>query len=161
MSVSLHVIIDVYVSLSGNHQTGDDQMKIALIAHDKKKDNMVQFAEAYQPSLKKHELFATGTTGLRISEHTGLPVHRFQSGPLGGDQQIGSLVAENNIDMIIFFRDPLTAQPHEPDISALMRLCDVYNIPLATNMGTAEVLIHALERGDLKWREIVHKREGK
>ncbi|WP_449354511.1 methylglyoxal synthase [Virgibacillus natechei] len=134
-------------------------MKISLIAHDKKKDNIVQFAEAYKYSLKKHELFATGTTGQRIAENTGLSLHRFQSGPLGGDQQIGSMVADNNMDMIIFFRDPLTAQPHEPDISALMRLCDVYNIPLATNMGSAEVLIHALERGDLKWREIIHERE--
>lgn len=136
-------------------------MKIALIAHDKKKDDMVQFTQAYKHSLKKHELYATGTTGLRIAENTGLSVHRFQSGPLGGDQQIGALVADNKIDMIIFFRDPLTAQPHEPDISALMRLSDVYNIPLATNMGTAELFVHALERGDLKWREIVHGKEEK
>ncbi|WP_085993637.1 methylglyoxal synthase [Oceanobacillus senegalensis] len=130
-------------------------MKIALIAHDKKKDDMVRFTQAYKFSLEKHELFATGTTGLRILENTGLTVHRFQSGPLGGDQQIGALIAENEMDIIIFFRDPLTAQPHEPDISALMRLCDVYSIPLATNMGTAELIIHALERGDLHWREIV------
>lgn len=131
-------------------------MKIALIAHDKKKADMVNFTQAYKHSLKKHELYATGTTGLRITEATDLPVKRFQSGPLGGDQQIGSLVAENKIDMIIFFRDPLTAQPHEPDVSALMRLADVYNIPLATNMGTAELFVHALERGDLGWREIIH-----
>ncbi|MGJ9460368.1 methylglyoxal synthase [Oceanobacillus sp. CF4.6] len=135
-------------------------MKIALIAHDKKKDDMVRFTEAYQYSLEKHELFATGTTGLRISENTGLEIHRFQSGPLGGDQQIGAMVADNSMDMIIFFRDPLTAQPHEPDISALMRLCDVYSIPLATNMGSAEILIHALERGDLKWREIIRDKKG-
>ena len=134
-------------------------MNIALIAHDKKKDDMVRFTEAYKYSLKKHKLYATGTTGLRISENTGLAVHRFQSGPLGGDQQIGALVAENEMDMVIFFRDPLTAQPHEPDISALMRLCDVYSIPLATNMGTAEIFIHALERGDLSWRNIVHSHE--
>ena len=130
-------------------------MKIALIAHDKKKDDIVKFAEAYKYSLEKHDLYATGTTGKRISKSTGLPVHRFQSGPLGGDQQIGALVAENKMDVVIFFRDPLTAQPHEPDISALMRLCDVYSIPLATNMGTAELIIHALERGDLQWREFV------
>lgn len=92
---------------------------------------------------------------MRISEATGLSIHRFQSGPLGGDQEIGALVAQNKMDMIIFFRDPLTAQPHEPDVSALMRLCDVYAIPLATNMGTAEVLIHGLERGDLQWRSIL------
>ncbi|WP_249872578.1 methylglyoxal synthase [Oceanobacillus saliphilus] len=132
-------------------------MKIALIAHDEKKEDMVRFTQAYKFSLEKHELYATGTTGTRISENTGLTLHRFQSGPLGGDQQIGAMVADNNMDMIIFFRDPLTAQPHEPDISALMRLCDVYSIPLATNMGTAEILIHALERGDLKWREYIKK----
>lgn len=134
-------------------------MKIALIAHDKKKEDIVQFAQAYKYCLEKHELYATGTTGLRITESTGMPLHRFQSGPLGGDQQIGSMIAENEMDMVIFFRDPLTAQPHEPDISALMRLCDVYAIPLATNMGGAELFIHSLERGDLKWREIVHERE--
>ncbi|GAB3045804.1 methylglyoxal synthase [Virgibacillus ainsalahensis] len=132
-------------------------MKVALIAHDKKKDDIVQFAQAYKYVLKNHKLFATGTTGLRISENTGLSVQRFRSGPLGGDQQIGALIAENKMDMVIFFRDPLTAQPHEPDISALMRLSDVYNIPLATNMGGAELLIHALDRGDLKWREIIHE----
>jgi len=131
-------------------------MKIALIAHDKKKDAMVSFTQAYQYSLSKHELFATGTTGQRIHEGTGLELHRFRSGPLGGDQQIGAMIAKNDMDMVIFFRDPLTAQPHEPDISALMRLCDVYDIPLATNMGSAEILIRALDRGDLAWREIVH-----
>ncbi|KYG31466.1 methylglyoxal synthase [Priestia endophytica] len=134
-------------------------MKIALIAHDKKKNDMVQFVTAYQEVLKDHELFATGTTGLRIQEATGLDVHRFQSGPLGGDQEIGAMVANNKMDMVLFFRDPLTAQPHEPDVTALIRLCDVYAIPLATNMGTAEVLIHGLHRGDLKWRTIVHEEQ--
>ncbi|WP_425203426.1 methylglyoxal synthase [Priestia megaterium] len=132
-------------------------MKIALIAHDKKKNDMVQFTTAYQAILQEHSLFATGTTGTRISEATGLKVHRFQSGPLGGDQEIGALIAQNEMDMVIFFRDPLTAQPHEPDISALMRLCDVYAVPLATNMGTAEILIRGLERGDLHWRSIIKK----
>ncbi|MBB5355824.1 methylglyoxal synthase [Anoxybacillus mongoliensis] len=132
-------------------------MKIALIAHDKKKEDMVQFVTAYQHILAEHELYATGTTGLRIQEATGLAVHRFQSGPLGGDQQIGAMIANNDMDMVIFFRDPLTAQPHEPDVSALIRLCDVYAIPLATNMGTAEVLIHGLERGDFAWRNIVKR----
>ena len=134
-------------------------MKIALIAHDKKKNDMVQFVTAYQEVLKDHELFATGTTGFRIQEATGLDVHRFQSGPLGGDQEIGAMVANNKMDMVLFFRDPLTAQPHEPDVTALIRLCDVYAIPLATNMGTAEVLIHGLRRGDLKWRTIVHEEQ--
>ncbi|GAE29043.1 methylglyoxal synthase [Halalkalibacter hemicellulosilyticus] len=128
-------------------------MRIALIAHDKKKDDMVQFAVAYKSILSEHELFATGTTGTRIMEATELPVTRFKSGPLGGDQQIGALVAENKFDLILFFRDPLTAQPHEPDVTALVRLCDLQNVPLATNLGTAEVLIKGLERGDLLWRE--------
>ena len=134
-------------------------MKIALIAHDKKKDDMVQFTLAYKPILSQHQLFATGTTGSRIQEATGLTVHRYQSGPLGGDQQIGAMVAQNDIDAIIFLRDPLTAQPHEPDVSALIRLADVYSIPLATNMGTAELIIHGLDRGDLKWRTIVREKE--
>lgn len=134
-------------------------MKIALIAHDKKKDDMIQFAIAYKHVLSKNELFATGTTGLKIMEATGLPVHRYQSGPHGGDQQIGAMVAQNDIDAIIFFRDPLTAQPHEPDVSALIRLADVYSIPLATNMGTAELIIHGIDRGDLKWRTIVREKE--
>lgn len=130
-------------------------MKISLIAHDRKKEQMIDFAVAYEGVLALHELFATGTTGQRIMEHTKLKVHRFLSGPLGGDQQIGAMVAHNEMDMIIFLRDPLTAQAHEPDVSALLRLCDVHNIPLATNMGTAEILIKALERGDLSWRNIV------
>ncbi|WP_100372726.1 methylglyoxal synthase [Bacillus sp. FJAT-45037] len=128
-------------------------MRIALIAHDKKKDQMVQFVIAYEHILTKHELYGTGTTGTRVMEATSLIVTRFKSGPLGGDQQIGALVAENKFDLIVFFRDPLTAQPHEPDVSALVRLCDVQNVPLATNLGTAEVLIKGLERGDLNWRE--------
>jgi methylglyoxal synthase len=135
-------------------------MKIALIAHDKKKADMIQFVIAYKAILEKHELYATGTTGLRIQEATGLPVHRFQSGPLGGDQEIGAMIAQNNMDMVIFFRDPLTAQPHEPDVSALIRLCDVYSVPLATNMGTAEILIKGLERGDFAWRKIVKETQG-
>lgn len=134
-------------------------MRIALIAHDKKKDDLVQFVTAYQPILKEHTLYATGTTGQRIIDQTDLAVIRFQSGPLGGDQQIGAMIAKNEMDMIIFFRDPLTAQPHEPDVSALMRLCDVYNVPLATNMGTAEVLLKGLEEGFVNWRLIREQRE--
>ncbi|MCJ2146172.1 methylglyoxal synthase [Bacillus paralicheniformis] len=131
-------------------------MKIALIAHDRKKQDMIQLTTAYKDILKKHELFATGTTGLKITEATGLPVVRFQSGPLGGDQQIGALIAKNDIDLVIFLRDPLTAQPHEPDVSALIRLSDVYAIPLATNMGTAEILIRSVEEGAFEFRNIVH-----
>ena len=135
-------------------------MKIALIAHDKKKDDLVEFTLAYKPILKDHLLFATGTTGKRIHEATGLKITRCQSGPLGGDQQIGAMIANNEMDMVIFFRDPLTAQPHEPDISALMRLCDVYSIPLATNIAAAEIFIHGLERGDFVWREVIHSHKG-
>lgn len=134
-------------------------MNIALIAHDKKKLDLIQFVTAYKEIFKHHNLYATGTTGLRIYEATGLPIHRFQSGPLGGDQEIGAMIAKNQMDLVIFFRDPLTAQPHEPDVSALIRLCDVYNIPLATNMGTAEVLIRGLEKGDIDWRNLVRERE--
>jgi len=128
-------------------------MKIALIAHDSKKDMMVTFATAYKFILEKHELFATGTTGSRIIEATGLDVHRFKSGPLGGDQQVGAAISQNGMDLVIFMRDPLAAMPHEPDVTALIRLCDVYNIPLATNIGTAEVLIRGLDEGFMDWRK--------
>ena len=131
-------------------------MNIALIAHDKKKELMIQFCIAYKGILAKHTLCATGTTGGLVEEATGLEVHRFLSGPQGGDQQIGARIAYNEIDLVLFFRDPLTAQPHEPDVNALLRLCDVHNVPLATNMATAEVLIHGLERGDFAWRDIIN-----
>ncbi|ACA39567.1 methylglyoxal synthase [Lysinibacillus fusiformis] len=133
-------------------------MKIALIAHDRKKDNLVQFAIAYKEILLEHSLYATGTTGQRVIEATGLEVTRFRSGPLGGDQQIGAMIANNDMDMVIFFRDPLTAQPHEPDVSALIRLCDVYQVPLATNMGTAEILLKGLQEGFVDWRLIQERR---
>jgi methylglyoxal synthase len=135
-------------------------MNIALIAHDKKKDDIIRFATAYKDILAGHSLFATGTTGSRIMESTGLAITRFQSGPLGGDQEIGALIANKKMDLVFFFRDPLTVQPHEPDVSALVRLCDVYSIPLATNMGTAELLVKGLERGDLDWRKIVKSEDG-
>ncbi|WP_252313366.1 methylglyoxal synthase [Sinobaca sp. H24] len=134
-------------------------MNIALIAHDKKKEDMVSFAQAYSRILQNHQLFATGTTGKRIQKEAGLDVHCFQSGPIGGDQQIGALVATNEMDCILFFRDPLTAQPHEPDVSALLRLCDVHGVPLATNMATAEVLIKGIEDGLLDFRN-KPKKEG-
>jgi methylglyoxal synthase len=133
-------------------------LNIGLIAHDRKKEEMVNFVLAYEHVFSDgHHLFGTGTTGLRIMENTGLTVHRFMSGPLGGDQQIGAMVAKNEMDLIIFLRDPLMAQPHEPDIIALLRLCDVQGIPVATNIATAEILIRALDRGDFGWRELVHK----
>jgi len=129
-------------------------MNIVLIAHDKKKDEMVKLTIAYKDILKDHNLYATGTTGLRIIEATGLDVTRFKSGPLGGDQQIGSLVSENEVDLIIFLRDSLTAQAHEPDITALLRLSDVYDVPVATNMGSAEVMLRGLESKFFDWRDI-------
>ncbi|MGL4848175.1 MAG: methylglyoxal synthase [Clostridium sp.] len=119
-------------------------MKVALIAHDRKKSEMVEFAKKYEGILSKLDLVATGTTGGLIMENTKLKIKRYKSGPLGGDQQIGALIPEGEIDMIIFFRDPLTAQPHEPDISALLRLCDVYKLPVATNSETGKMLIEGI-----------------
>ncbi|MGO4986956.1 MAG: methylglyoxal synthase [Gallicola sp.] len=122
-------------------------MNIALIAHDEKKGQIVDLAIAYKEVLEKYKLYATGTTGLRIMEATGLEIHRFNSGPLGGDQQIGALISTGEMDLVIFLRDPLTVQPHEPDVSALIRLCDVHNTPLATNLGTASALLRGLKEG--------------
>lgn len=119
-------------------------MKIALVAHDGKKDDMIDLVTRYKEVFAEHTLFGTGTTGKLINEKTGLQVERFLSGPLGGDQQIGAKVAVGKMDMIIFLRDPLTAQPHEPDVSALLRICDVHVTPLATNIGSAEVFVKAL-----------------
>lgn len=120
-------------------------MNIALIAHDEKKDDMIEFVQRYRSVLEKHNLFGTGTTGKLITEHTGLQVHRFLSGPIGGDQQIGAKIVTGEISYVIFLRDPLTAQPHEPDVSALIRVCDVHHVPVATNLGTAEVLIKGIK----------------
>ena len=122
----------------------DTKMRVALIAHDKKKEAMIDFAKRNEERLSKLELFATGTTGLRIMENTKLEIHRLKSGPLGEDQQIGALISEQKLDLVIFFRDPLTAQPHEPDVNALLRLCDVYEIPLATNASTAQLVLDAI-----------------
>ena len=122
-------------------------MKIALISHDKKKDEIIKLAIEYQDVLAKHELYATGTTGTLIMGETGLSIHRRKSGPMGGDQQIGAMLADGNLDLVIFLRDPLTAQPHEPDVSALLRLCDVQRIPLSTNMSSAKIMLEALKSG--------------
>ena len=124
-------------------------MKIALIAHDKKKDDIIKLAIKYKDVLKEHRLFATGTTGSLIMAETGLDIIRMKSGPLGGDQQIGSMIADGELDLVIFLRDPLTSQPHESDVSALMRLCDVRNIPLATNKTSAAIMLKALSDGDI------------
>ncbi len=131
-------------------------MNIALIAHDSKKELMVQFCIAYCGVLSRHNLCATGTTGKLVGEATGLKIQRYLSGPQGGDQQIASRISCNEIDLLLFFRDPISAAPHEPKDMNLLRLCDVHNIPVATNIATAEALIHSLERGDLDWRDIVN-----
>lgn len=120
-------------------------MKIALIAHDKKKEDIIELSKKYKDVLAEHELYATGTTGTLIMGETGLSIHRMKSGPLGGDQQIGAMLADGELDLIIFLRDPLTAQPHEPDVSALLRLGDVQKIPLATNINSATIMLEALK----------------
>lgn len=130
-------------------------MNIALMAHDSKKELMIQFCIAYYGILSKHNLLATGTTGKMVSEATGLDIQRFLSGPQGGVQQIAARVAFNEIDLLLFFKDPIKTAEHGPGEDELMRLCDVHNIPMATNIATAEALIHSLERGDLDWRYIV------
>ena len=128
-------------------------MNIALIAHDSKKELMVQFCIAYCGILSHHHIRATGTTGKLVAEATGLHIQRYLSGSQGGDQQLASSISCNEVDLLIFFRDPLNAKSHEPNDINILRLCDVHNIPVATNIATAEALIHALERGDLDWRE--------
>ncbi|MBO5380056.1 MAG: methylglyoxal synthase [Clostridia bacterium] len=124
-------------------------MKIALIAHDKKKSDMINLAIKYKDTLALHTLYATGTTGTLVMGETGLAINRMKSGPLGGDQQIGSMVAEGKLDLIVFLRDPLTSQPHEPDVTALLRLCDVQSIPLATNVKSAEIMLNALSKNEI------------
>ena len=133
-------------------------MNIALIAHDAKKELMVQFCIAYCGILSRHTLCATGTTGKLVSEATGLEIARYMSGSQGGDQQITARIACDEIDLLLFFRDPMTAKTNEPNDLDMLRLCDTRNIPVATNIATAEVLIHGLERGDLDWRNYVNPR---
>jgi methylglyoxal synthase len=117
---------------------------IALIAHDRKKQEIVAFVQQHQDILACHRLVATATTGTLVAEHTGLEVTKYLSGPLGGDLQIGAMIACQQVDLVIFLRDPLTAQPHEPDITALLRVCDVHNVPVATNEQCAAQLLKAL-----------------
>ena len=128
-------------------------MNIGLIAHDEKKKLMQNFCIAYRGILNKHDLYATATTGRLIEEVTNLSIHKYLAGSLGGDQQMGSQIEHNMIDMVIFLRAPFKA-PSEPDIFNILHLCDEHNIPLATNLATAELLIKALDRGDLEWREM-------
>lgn len=128
-------------------------MNIALIAHDSKKELMVQFCIAYCGILSRYNLCATGTTGKLVSEATGLNIQRYLSGAQGGSQQIGAKISCNEIDLLLFFRGPISPKANEPNDMNLLRLCDVHNVPVATNIATAEPLILALERGDLDWRE--------
>lgn len=134
-------------------------MNIALIAHDAKKELMTQFCIAYCGILSRHSLCATGTTGKLVSEATGLKIQCFLGGSQGGDQQISARIACNEIDLLLLFRDPLNPKPGEPNEATLLRLCDVHNIPVATNIATAEAIIHSLERGDLDWRDIVNPKK--
>lgn len=129
-------------------------MNIGLIAHDSKKKLMQNFCIAYRGILSKHTLFATGTTGRLVEEVTNLTVHKYLAGHLGGTQQLASQIEHNEMDLVLFLRDPLTPASHEPNVNDVVKLCDTYNIPLATNLATAELLIKALERGDLEWREM-------
>ena len=130
-------------------------MNIALMAHDNKKELMVQFCTAYAGILSQHHLYATNTTGHMVAEATGLKVHCFLSYAHGGSQQIGARIAYNEIDMVLFFSDPQSSDL-DPDLKYINQMCDQYNIPFATNAATAEILIHGLERGDLDWREIIN-----
>lgn len=129
-------------------------MNVGLIAHDSKKKLMQNFCIAYKGILSKHDLYATGTTGRLIEEVTNLSVYKFLAGSLGGEQQMSSQIERNQMDLIIFFRDPQMPKANEPDFKNIFRLCDMNNIPLATNLATAEVMILALQRGDLDWREM-------
>ena len=129
-------------------------MNIGLIAHDSKKTLMQYFCIAYRGILSRHELFATETTGRLVEEATNLTIHKFLAGHLGGMQQLGSQISQNNLDALIFLRDPMAPKPHEPNVNDVVRLCDVHNIPMATNLATAELLVLAIDRGDLDWREI-------
>lgn len=129
-------------------------MNIGLIAHDSKKTLMQNFCIAYQGIFSKHRLFATETTGRLIEEVTNLSIHKYLAGPLGGIQQLGAQIAQNDIDALIFLRDPSNPKPYEPEVNSVMKLCDLHNIPMASNLATAEIIIMALDRGDLDWREM-------
>jgi len=127
-------------------------MNIGLVAHDAKKKLMQNFCIAYQGILSKNALYATATTGQLVEAVTNLNIHKFLAGHLGGQQQLGAQIEQNQLDLLIFFRDPLTPLSHEPDVNNIVKLCDIYNIPIATNIATAEALLLALDRGDLDWR---------
>ena len=123
--------------------TIEKQKNIALIAHDNKKAELIDWCNEHKEILKKHFLCGTGTTARMITDQTGLPVKGYNSGPLGGDQQIGAKIVEGKVDFVIFFSDPLTAQPHDPDVKALLRIAQVYDIPIANNRASADFMIHS------------------
>ena len=129
-------------------------MKVGLIAHDSKKKLMQNFCIAYRVILTRHELYATGTTGSLIQEVSNLRIHKFLPGETGGVRQLASQIEQGNLDMIIFLRNPNPSMEEETEVNSVLRLCDMYNIPIGTNLATAELLIHALERGELEWRNI-------
>ena len=129
-------------------------MKVGLIAHDSKKKLMQNFCIAYRGILTRHELYATGTTGSLIQEVSNLRIHKFLPGETGGVRQLASQIEQGNLDMIIFLRNPTPSMEEETEVNSVLRLCDMYNIPIGTNLATAELLIHALERGELEWRNI-------
>ena len=134
-------------------------LNIALMAHDRRKELMIQFCIAYCGILAGHSICATNTTGRLVSEATGLPITLYMSCNQGGDQQIGSRIAYNEIDMVLFFCDPLQIEEYQGSVMDIARLCDQYTVPFATNIATAEVLIHGLEHGDLDWRDIVNPKQ--
>lgn len=129
-------------------------MNVGLIAHDAKKKLMQNFCIAYRGILSKNNLFATGTTGRLIEEVTNLSIHKYLAGHLGGEQQLGAQIESNDMDLVIFLRDPITSKRREPDVNNVVRMCDMHNIPLATNLATAELLIKAMDRGDLEFRNV-------
>ena len=130
-------------------------MNIGLIAHDNKKKLMENLCIAYRHILCKHDIYATGTTGRLVEEATGLPVQKYLSARLGGEQQMGAQIANNDVDLMIFLRDPISPHSYESQVNSILDLCDMHNIPLATNLATAEVMLLALDRGDLDWRNVM------
>ncbi len=121
----------------------DVKKRIALVAHDERKADLIDWAKQNIPVLQKHDLYATGTTGKLINEHCNLPVNRLKSGPLGGDQQLGAMIAEEKLDILIFFWDPMTTQPHDVDVKALLRMSVLYNVPSACNRATADYMVNS------------------